>query len=123
MKRIPAVLFAACLLAGCGSDEPVLTDSTHKYIEAKALLDKGQQDEALVALNASIEAEPNFWALRDRAKIYADRGEDEAAKKDCEAALAIVPDDADVLWIKKELTKPVGQRFQGAAKSPPSSNR
>ena len=94
-----------------------------KYIEAKALLDKGQLEEALAALNDSIENGPTFWALRDRAKLYAERGQDEAAKKDCEAALELTPEDADVLWIKKELSKPVAQRFQGAAKSAPSSNR
>jgi tetratricopeptide (TPR) repeat protein len=116
-------MVAACLLVGCGPEESVLTDSTQKYIEAKALLEKGRHDEALEALNASIKADPNFWALRDRARLYAERGEDEAAQSDCEAALKIVPDDADVLWVTKELAKPVGQRFQGAAKSPPSSNR
>jgi hypothetical protein len=62
-----------------------------------------------------------LWALRERAKLHAERGEDQAAREDCEAALAITPDDADVLWIKGELAKPAAQRFQGVAKSPPSN--
>ena len=123
MNSLFGVLIAVCLVAGCGSDAPPASDGAQKYIEAKALLEKGQQDEALAALDASIEAEPNFWALRDRAQLLAELGKDEAAQKDCEAALAIVPEDPDVLWIKKELAKSVDQRFQGAAKNRPSSNR
>ncbi|HEX6963717.1 MAG TPA: tetratricopeptide repeat protein [Lacipirellula sp.] len=123
MKTLLSALLASCLVAGCGSSEEPLSDSNQKYIDAKELLAQGEQDKALAALDASIKAKPNFWALRDRARIHAERGEDEAAQKDCEAALAIVPADSDVLWIKGELAKPVAQRFQGAAKSPPSSNR
>jgi tetratricopeptide (TPR) repeat protein len=113
----------ACLLCSCSSQEPPLAGSAQTYIEAKELLDKGQKDEALAALNASIEDKPTFWALRDRARLFAERGEDEAARKDCEAALEISPEDVDIKWIQGELAKPKDQRFQGALKDPPSSKR
>ncbi len=120
---IVGVLFAACSLCGCASEEPPLADSAKTYIEAKELIAKGQKEEALAALDASIKDKPTFWALRDRAKLHAERGEDEAAREDCEAALTITPDDLDILWIQRELAKPKEQRFQGAFKDPPSSNR
>jgi tetratricopeptide (TPR) repeat protein len=117
------VTLAMCSLSGCTSDEAPLGDSAQTYIEAKELLDKGQKEEALVALNASIKEKPTFWALRDRARLHAERGEDEAAREDCEAALEISPDDVDIAWIKGELAKPKEKRFQGQFKEPPSSNR
>jgi tetratricopeptide (TPR) repeat protein len=123
IKLIPRLLFTACFLCGCASEEPPLADSTQKYIEAKELIDKGQKDEALAALNASIEDNPTLWALRDRARIYAEQGNDEAARKDIEAALEASPDDVDVLWIQGELAKPTDRRFQGRFKEPPGSNR
>jgi tetratricopeptide (TPR) repeat protein len=123
LALIPAFLLAMGNLFGCASEEPPLADSAQTYIKAKELLDKGQKDEALAALNASIEEKPTYWALRDRARLLAERGEDDAARKDCEAALEISPEDADILWIKGELAKPKAQRFQGKLKEPPSSNR
>jgi tetratricopeptide (TPR) repeat protein len=117
------IMSTMCLLCSCTSDQPPLTNSAQTYIEAKELLDKGQKEEALAALNASIKDKPTFWALRDRARLLAERGEDGAALKDCEAALMISPDDVDILWIKGELAKPKEQRFQGQFKEPPSSNR
>jgi tetratricopeptide (TPR) repeat protein len=118
--QLIACLLAACLLLGCGPKEKPLSSSNQKFLEAKELIAKGQKDEALAALDASIKEQPSLWALRERAKLHAERGEDQAAREDCDAALAITPDDADALWIKAELAKPKAQRFQGAAKNPPS---
>jgi tetratricopeptide (TPR) repeat protein len=123
LALITVLLLTSCNLYGCGADEPPLADSAQTYIKAKELLDQGQKEEALAALNDSIEDKPTYWALRDRARILAERGEDEAAQKDCEAALEISPDDVDILWIKGELAKPKPQRFQGQFKDPPSSRR
>ncbi|MBA3483722.1 MAG: hypothetical protein H0T51_18085 [Pirellulales bacterium] len=120
---ILGVMFTTCLSCGCASDEPPLSNSTKTYLEAKELIAKGQKEEALIALDASIKESPTLWSLRDRAKLHAERGEDKAAREDCEAALTVTPDDLDVFWIKGELAKPKEQRFQGQFKNPPSSNR
>jgi tetratricopeptide (TPR) repeat protein len=116
-------LISAALLAGCGEDEPVVSDANQKYLEASDLLAKGQTDQAIEALNASIEAGPTLWSYRMRAKLLAEKGNDKAALEDCEAGLKIIPDDPDLLWIKGELAKPAAKRFQGKFKDPPSRNR
>jgi hypothetical protein len=110
-------------LAGCGAKEQVVSDANQKYIEATELLAKGQTEEAMQALNASIEVEPTLWAYRARAKISAEKGNDQAALDDCAAGLKITPDDPDLLWIKGEIAKPKDTRFQGQFKTPPSDNR
>jgi tetratricopeptide (TPR) repeat protein len=111
-------------VAGCGKEEgPTLSDANQLFLKAQESLEAGDQDQALEHLNASLAAEPNLWAYRERAKLFAEKGEDKAALADCEAALKLVPDDVDIPWIKAELAKPVDQRFQGRFKTPPSTNR
>ena len=114
---------AAISLGGCGAQEQVVSDANQKYIEATELLANGQTEAAMQALNSSIEAEPTLWAYRARAKIYAEKGNDQAALDDCAAGLKITPDDPDLLWIKGEIAKPKDKRFEGQFKAPPSSNR
>lgn len=109
--------------SGCGSGERPLSDSHQLFIEASKLITQGQKDAALEKLSQSISAEPSHWAYRERAKLLLEQGKDNEALKDCDAALALVPDDPDMLWLKGEIAKPTTQRFQGKFKSPPSSNR
>ncbi len=110
------------LAIGCGGEQQV-SSANQLFIEASKLIGEGQNDAAVEKLNASIAAEPSLWSYRERAKLLTEQGKDEAALKDCDAALALVPDDPDMLWLKGEIAKPVAQRFQGKFKSPPSSNR
>jgi tetratricopeptide (TPR) repeat protein len=115
---------AGLCFVGCARDEgPTLTDANKLFLEAQQSLAAGEKEKALEQLNASIAAEPMVWAYRERAKLYAEKGDDKAALADCEAALKLVPDDVDALWIKGELAKPAAQRFQGKFKTPPSSTR
>jgi Tfp pilus assembly protein PilF len=114
---------ALAVLAGCSRSAPEESDASKKFIEAQQFLAKGDNDQALAALNDSIAAEPTAWAYSARAKVNALLGNDEAAREDCEAALKLAPDDPDIAWIQGELAKPVAQRFQGNFKTPPSSNR
>lgn len=116
---LPGLLILAI---GCGGEQQV-SSANQLFIEASKLIGEGDNDAAVEKLNASIAAEPSLWSYRERAKLLTEQGKDEAAIKDCDAALALVPDDPDMLWLKGEIAKPVAQRFQGKFKSPPSSNR
>lgn len=120
---IGCVVSAPFLALGCGGEQQTISTPNELLIEARQLASEGQTDQAIEKLNASIDAGPTVWAHRLRAQLLAERGEDEAALQDCEAALELAPDDVDALWIKKELTKPKDQRFQGAFQNPPSSKR
>jgi hypothetical protein len=112
---------AACV--GCGDSKPPVPNAYREYIAARDFLTAGERDKALEALNASIQSEPTTWALLERAKLHAHNGDDAAARDDCEAGLALVPEDPDLLWLQGELQKPAAERFQGKFKSPPSANR
>ena len=107
---------------GCGGQERSLSTPHQLLIEAQELAAEGKNDQAIEKLDESIAGEPTVWALRLRARLLAERGDDQAALSDCEAALQLAPDDPDVIWIKAELGKPVGQRFKGAFRDPPSFN-
>lgn len=111
------------LAAGCGRQEQTISTPNELLIDARQLASEGQKDQAIEKLNASLEAGQTVWAYRLRAQLLAEQGQDEAALKDCEAALQIFPDDVDALWIKKELTRPLDQRFKGPSKNPPSGKR
>lgn len=110
-------------ITGCNGEEQAISTPNQLLIEAQQLAAEGQNEQAIEKLNASIESSPTIWALRARAKLLAERGDDQAALADCEAALQLAPDDADAAWIKMELGKPVAQRFQGAFRDPPSRRR
>lgn len=108
---------------GCGSNETPISNSNQLFIEASKLLGEGRKEAALEKLSQSIAAEPSLWAYRERAKLLLEQGKDDEALKDCDAALALVPEDPDMLWLKDEIEKPAAQRFQGKFKLPPSNNR
>jgi tetratricopeptide (TPR) repeat protein len=110
-------------LVGCGSKEIPISNSNQLFIEASKLLGEGQKDAALEKLSQSIAVEPSLWAYRERATLLLERGKDDEALKDCDAALSLAPEDPDILWLKGEIAKPAPQRFQGKFNSPPSSNR
>lgn len=110
-------------IAGCGPSDPEQSSANQKFIEANELLAKGQTNEALAALDESIDAGPTLWAYRARAKLHAQVANDDKARADCDAGLKLMPDDQDLLWIKGELSKPAAERFQGKFKTAPSSNR
>ena len=119
MKRLFLIVVASAL-AGCSQAAPETSAANQKYLEASELIAQGDREAAVKALTESIDAGPTLWSYRARARLYAEMGQDDQARSDCEAGLKITPGDPDLLWIKGELAKPVAQRFAG---SPPSANR
>ncbi len=93
------------------------------YLDAQKSLVAGDNEKAMETIDASIAAEPTPWALFIRAKLLLDRGDDAAALRDCEAGLQEDPDDAKLLWLKGEISKPTASRFQGKFKAPPAQDR
>jgi Tfp pilus assembly protein PilF len=88
-------------------------------LAAQDALAKNDQETALKELTNSINAGPDPWAYYQRAKIYTEKGEDEKAKADCQAGLALDPEHVELKWLQGELAKPSQQRFQGRNKEPP----
>lgn len=118
------LLAAECLASGCAArPSHELSSANQLLIEAQGLAAEGKTEEAIEKFGASIQADPTVWAYRGRAKLRAEKGDDAEARSDCEEALKLVPDDADALWIKNELGKPLERRFQGDFKVAPSSHR
>jgi hypothetical protein len=118
-------MLLACLPAvvGCGEEGPKLSDSSTYLIEARRAYADGKLDDAITALNSSIEAGPSEWAHLERARIYAIQGKDAEAQADLTALATLSPENRDAPWIQGELKKPVDKRFQGAAATPPSATK
>jgi tetratricopeptide (TPR) repeat protein len=115
---------AAIAAIGCeGDNEATVPQASELYLEAMDAIAAGENGKALESLNSSIEADPAVWSYRERAKLHEKLGNDQAAKKDIEAALGLAPDDVQALWLKGELAKPKDQRFKGTFATPPSPQR
>ena len=124
--RRPAAAAAMLLwvVAGCGdSGGPELDDSAHSFIAAQQALARGDTEKAMQQLTASITARPDAWAYYQRAKLYADAGNDRAALADCQAGLQLDPENANLHWLDRELKKTAGQRFKGTNAQPPSAKK
>jgi Tfp pilus assembly protein PilF len=122
--RRAGLVWAALAAAGCDrAPTASIPQASDLYLQATEALAAGDKDEALQLLTASIEAEPQAWAYRERAKLYEKMNNDAAARADCEAGLKLAPDDAELLWLKGELGKPKDQRFKGRFAEPPKAVR
>ncbi len=111
------------LFCGCGPGEPKLDAAGNHFVEAQQALAAGDTEKAMEHLDASIAARPDPWAHFQRAKLHADAGDDEAAKQDCEAGLALDEQNSDLLWLQKELKKPARSRFKGRNANPPRASK
>jgi hypothetical protein len=112
---------AVVALLGCGESKPTLDDSSDYFVQAQSAIAGGDTAKALELLSLSIESKPYHFAYFQRARIYVDQGKDAEALADCEAGLALVPDNADLKWLRDELKKPKPKRFQGKFKNPPQA--
>ena len=55
----------------------------------------------------------------ERANIYVEQGNEEAAIADCKAGLEVDSNDRDLNWLLAELEKPANKRFKGRFAQPP----
>lgn len=108
---------------GCGTPAAPMPSSDSLYLEAQQFYSKGENDQAIEKLNASINAGPTSWSYFLRARVYVQQGNDHAALADCEEGLKLDPTDTKFAWLKGELAKPQQARFQGALKDPPVEKR
>lgn len=125
-KSASAGLFAmmvAVLFGGCDAGKSEVTVSNNYFIEASRAIGAGDTVKAMEALNASLDIKPSVWAYMERAKLNLQNGDQQAALADCQAALAISPEDRDVLWLQAEIKKPASKRFKGRFKTPPSHSK
>lgn len=120
---LACVLSATILLgAGCGSSAPTtISDANKLFLDAQKLAAAGDTDKAVEVYGQSIAARPSAFAYRARAQLLEKLGRDDEALQDCEAAIALSPDEPDptALWLKGELQKPKAKRFQGQFQDPP----
>jgi tetratricopeptide (TPR) repeat protein len=118
-----ALASLALISIGCGTPAAPMPSSDSLYLEAQQLYSKGQNDQAIEKLDASIDAGPTSWNYFLRARIHVQQGNDQAALADCEEGLKLDPADIKLIWLKGELGKPQAARFQGALKNPPIEKR
>lgn len=120
----PCLLLLLVAAIGCqGSRGPQLDDSQEKFVAAQQALATGDTGKAMELLTASIEARPGPWAYYVRAKLYAEAADDANALADCGAGLELDPENSDLKWLRDEIKKPPGQRFQGKNAEPPRANK
>lgn len=121
------LLSTTCLLAffvscfvGCGKELPRSIDIHREAIQAAA---DNDHHTAVELLTEALESHQDARTYYDRAQSYLQIGDTEAALADCESGLALEPEDADLLWLKEEASKPRSKRFQGKNALPPSTDR
>ena len=121
----PAAAAVALVLpvAGCGEKHAEVKHSNDLLIEARQAITAGDTAKAIEALNASIEAKPNTWALFELAQLQLGEGDEQAALASCDKGLELDPESADILWLKGEIEKPEEKRFKGRFKFPPSQRK
>jgi hypothetical protein len=107
-----------CLGCGHADSTPELDDAGTLFLESQNALKSGDRARSMELLNQSINAQPYAWSLLERAKLYAEDGNDKAASADVAAGLALDPHLKDLIWLRDELKKPKEQRLKT---QPPSA--
>ena len=107
------------VLIGC-KEKPVLDEAATSFVEAQQAIEDGDTAKAIELLDDSIAKRPDPWTYHMRAKIHAENGDDDLAKSDVTAGLELDPENEDLLFIQKELRKPVKSRFK---KAPPMASK
>ena len=112
-----------CLLAvtGCGAANSQSNQATEHYLAGKEAVERGDQDAALAAFDASLVEQPDPWTYLARAQLFVAMGEVEKAKADCQAGLQLDAEHRQLRWLLDELDKPAARRFRGGNKEPPST--
>lgn len=122
--KAPILVIVFLVVSGCGQrNSPEQQPATQHFLAAQEALAKGDKAAALQSFTASIDAKPTGWAYMERAKLYLDQGNADAAIADCEAGLAVEPENDDLEWLLGEAKKPAESRFKGKYAQPPSAKK
>lgn len=116
----------ACVLLGvtCAcSRQPQLPESAKLYMEAVTASMDGDNQAAVDLMTQVIAQEPSAQAYLDRGRALMALDRVNEAIQDCDAGLALAPENVDLLWLKAEAPKPMSQRFKGRNAQPPSHLR
>ncbi|MCA9215397.1 MAG: hypothetical protein KDB27_20170 [Planctomycetales bacterium] len=115
-----AAMFVGCsLMIGCVAQPPELDDAGTHFLNAKDAIEAGDDATALDELNKSIAVREDVWSYLERAQLYAKTGDDEKATADIEKGLSLDPNNRQLEWLQKEMTRSKEDRFQ---QNPPPSN-
>ena len=109
-------------IGGC-SEKPVLDEAAVNLVDARDAIAEGNTELAMQRLDASVAARPNTWAYYERARLYAEQGDDAVAKAAIELGLGLDPKHAELLWLEKQLKKSKRSRFKGKSGLPPSTHK
>jgi len=117
-SRVTHFFVAVCfsiILAGCGGGSQHNGGQFQHDNAAKLFLDAMKirgtdQAGAMELLNQSIDARPSHNAYFHRGWLYALQSQDDEAKADVAAGLALEPEEKDLKWLDAELKKPADQR-------------
>lgn len=119
--RWPGLVVLAIFLVGSGCDRgPSASKGYNHLVAASEAIDAGDKEKAFTELSASIDVSPSAWAYFERAQLNLEKGQEDAARADCEGGLKVDPRYRDLLWLSAELKKPADQRFKGKLAKPPS---
>ena len=110
----------SALLGGCGDSQSSTPAWVNPLVDARKAIGAGDTAKAMEALTASIEQEPNVWALMERSKLYLAEEKIDEAKADCAQAKELEPENIDIAWLLGEIDKPADKRFKGRNQFPPS---
>lgn len=120
--RLCLMLIGFCvapLLGGCGGTPSEPTRGYNHLVAASEAITAGDKEKAMTELTAVIDSSPNGWAYFERARLHLEQGKEAEATADCQAGLALEPDNSQLKWLTAELKKPAAQRFKGRFAKPP----
>jgi len=116
-------LLVLLLVFTAGCSEPPVEKAEKVFQEAVALMNDGDDQQAITKVTESLAAEETSWAYYLRATLYKKTEQFAKALADCKMGLALEPDHKDLLWLESELEKPAAVRFMGANSDPPSTSK
>ena len=111
------------LISGCGGGGTSTSRGYNHLVAAAEAIAAGDKDKAFDELSASIETSPSAWAYFERARINLDKGQEDAARADCQKGLELEPKRRDLLWLSGEMKKPAAKRFKGKFAKPPVARK